>query len=674
MRYLLVFILLVGCAEAETPVDTNREPLANAGPDQTVELGQTVYLSGEGSWDREMDPLTFRWSLIGPEGSQARLNATASMDVNFVPDLAGVYEATLTVHDGKIESEPDFVLINVELDPTSSNRPPVADAGNAQNVQVGQIVQLDGTRSSDPDADPLSFAWSIVTRPPGSTAELNSPSIPRPSFVADRAGTYTVELRVRDGIAKSTQATVEIRAFLDNTPPIANAGADQEVATGSRVQLSGIASYDADSDPLVYVWEMVSKPAGSAAALSETDIVNPTFNADVDGTYELSLKVQDGQSESNPDTVIITASTENIRPVADAGQNRQVALGQEVVLDSSASFDANDNTLTYVWSWVSKPAASQAELFDKTTASARFVPDVEGDFSVQLVVSDGSLESSPSTVTISATQSNRAPVAAAGSDQSVLAGSVVQLDGTQSTDPDQDTLIYRWSIGSKPQGSAAALSNTSAAMPTFTADLEGSYVIQLIVNDGSVDSAPDSLVVSAQAPGMPQPATEGDVVITEFMNDPDALSDTVGEWFEIHNPTNSTWSLSNCVIEDLGIDTHTISEDLVIGPGEYKTLARSTSPGFTPDYVYANFLLANSDDEIIITCNGNEIAQVAFDESNGWSNTAGATKALKRSQIDEVLNDSASAWCEGSTVYVTAGGKSDLGTPGAQNEAFDTCP
>ena len=92
---------------------------------------------------------------------------------------------------------------------------------------------------------------------------------------------------------------------------------------------------------------------------------------------------------------------------------------------------------------------------------------------------------------------NQPPVANAGSDRSVNQASVVELDGSNSSDPENAGLTYSWSFISKPSGSAAVLSNATTATPTFTADLAGAYVVQLVVNDGTSDSTPDEVVITA---------------------------------------------------------------------------------------------------------------------------------------------------------------------------------
>ncbi len=97
---------------------------------------------------------------------------------------------------------------------------------------------------------------------------------------------------------------------------------------------------------------------------------------------------------------------------------------------------------------------------------------------------------------ISDSGSNNTPIANAGPDQSVFVGDSVFLDGSGSADVDGDLLTFDWSLTSVPEGSGAALSDSSAVAPTFEADRSGSYVAQLIVSDGVADSVPDTVIVS----------------------------------------------------------------------------------------------------------------------------------------------------------------------------------
>ena len=89
---------------------------------------------------------------------------------------------------------------------------------------------------------------------------------------------------------------------------------------------------------------------------------------------------------------------------------------------------------------------------------------------------------------------NSAPIANAGPDQTrnILVGDIVVLDGSTSSDADGDTLSDTWTLITEPATSAATLSDPSTERPTFDADVAGTYVARLVVNDGKTDSAADA--------------------------------------------------------------------------------------------------------------------------------------------------------------------------------------
>ena len=97
----------------------------------------------------------------------------------------------------------------------------------------------------------------------------------------------------------------------------------------------------------------------------------------------------------------------------------------------------------------------------------------------------------------SSPRSNTAPTALPGAPQTVLAGAVVQLDGSGSSDPEHDTLHYQWTLTTKPAGSATTLVQADTAKPSFTPDVAGDYVATLVVNDGNLSSAPDTVSIVA---------------------------------------------------------------------------------------------------------------------------------------------------------------------------------
>ncbi len=488
-----------------TATASNRPPVSNAGRAQSVLVGALVTLDGSASADADGDRLTYAWTLTSrPAGSAALLAGAGSAAPSFTVDVAGSYVATLVVNDGRADSAPAAVGISASV----ANAPPVADAGPAQSVLRGAVVTLDGARSSDANGDPLTFAWTLTTRPAGSAAVLTAPTSAAPRFTADVAGSYVASLKVNDGQADSAPATVSISASVANAAPVANAGTPRSVQTGTLVVLDGAASSDANGDPLSYAWTLTARPAASTAVLAGATSAAPTFIADAAGSYVATLVVNDGQINSAPATVSVTASTANVAPVANAGSAQNVLAGSTVVLNGAASSDANGDPLTYAWTLSARPAGSSAALAAAGSATPSFTADAAGTYVVSLVVNDGKLNSVPATAIVTASAGNAVPVANAGTAQNVAAGAVVTLDGSASSDANGDALTYAWTFASRPNGSAAALAGATTAAPTFTADLAGTYVASLVVNDGKASSGAATVTVTARAPQSGLPVEE----------------------------------------------------------------------------------------------------------------------------------------------------------------------
>lgn len=443
-----------------------------------------------------------------------------------------------------------------------ANTAPVANAGPDQTAQVTTTVFLDASGSSDADGDPLAFAWTLVSRPAGSAAELSDEQAVDPSFVVDRAGEYEVALEVDDGRGGTSSDSVVVSTT--NSAPVANAGADQTLAVGETVVLDGGGSTDVDGDALSYHWVLRARPAGSAAALSDANAVNPSFVVDAGGQYLVELVVNDGLLDSPADAVAI--DTRDSAPVADAGADQLVFLGTTAELRGDGSSDVDGDPLTFSWSFVARPDGSAATLSDAGAIRPTFQVDRDGSYVAQLIVNDGILSSAPDTVTL--TTVNRSPEANAGPDQSVALGATVQLDGSGSSDPDPESLAFRWSLTSTPGGSGAALSDPNALAPSFVADLPGVYIAQLVVSDGKTDSLPDTVRIStansapiARAGGDRTVAAGATVVLNGGASeDPDGT------------PLEYAWSLTSvpagsaAVLANPGTVTPSFVADL---PGEY---------------------------------------------------------------------------------------------------------
>lgn len=209
-------------------------------------------------------------------------------------------------NDGCFEAETIIVDLTVDAVPPE-NRAPMANAGDDATVDAGESVMPDGSGSTDPDGDELTYAWTL-TAPDGSTAQLAAADSSMPSFTTDVVGDYVAELTVNDGeFSDSDSVTITAVDPAQNQAPVADAGPDQAVEVGASVALDGTGSSDADGDTLTYSWTLEA-PTGSGAVLDDASSAMPGFSADIAGSYVAVLVVNDGTVDSSAaDEVVITA-------------------------------------------------------------------------------------------------------------------------------------------------------------------------------------------------------------------------------------------------------------------------------------------------------------------------------------------------------------------------------
>jgi hypothetical protein len=264
---------------------------------------------------------------------------------------------------------------------------------------------------------------------------------------------------------------------------------------------------------------------------------------------------------------------------------------------------------------------------------------------------------------------NFPPIAKVQADPSAgVIGYAITFD-SGSFDLDGDLpLSFKWDFGDGES------SLDESPMHAYTDP--GTYTVTLIVTDfrGASSEASLALEVSDQPPA---PNAHGDLVISEIMKNP-SRAETVAEYFEIFNPTATPFTLLGCIISDHGSDSHEIEFDVWVEPGAFATLAASAAafpnpdppPDYVdPDYVYRSFVqdfafYLDATDEVILTCNGTVIDEVAYDSL--FPNLPGTSMNLDPDALDADNNDLSSNWCNTPPLDDTLGG-GDVGTPGTDN-------
>jgi uncharacterized delta-60 repeat protein len=266
----------------------NVTPSVNAGPDQTVNEGDTVSVSGTFS-DPGPDTWTFNWHVVSSNGQVVADGSGQSF--SFIPNDNGTYTVTFTVtdDDGGVGSDDVVVTVN--------NVAPTVNAGADQTVNEGAPVNLSGA-FTDPGSDTWTFNWHVVSSNGQVVADGSGQSF---SFTPNDNGIYTVTFSVTDddGGVGSDQVVVTV----NNVPPTADAGPDQTVTAGTLVTLNGNYSDPGSADTFQFTWHVVSSNGQSVADGHGQSF---SFAPSAAGTYTVTFSVSDDDGGTGSDTAVVT--------------------------------------------------------------------------------------------------------------------------------------------------------------------------------------------------------------------------------------------------------------------------------------------------------------------------------------------------------------------------------
>ncbi len=535
----------------------NAAPVADAGSDRTVAEGFAVTLDGSGSYDPDDNIISYEWTQAAGSVPVTLSDPTVVKPVFTAPDVGpdgGSLAFKLKVTDANDLESTDTCIVNV----TWTNSAPIANAGSNQTVDEG--VTLDGSGSSDLDDEIVSYEW---TQTAGPSVSLSDPTAVSPFFTAPEAGSDGVSLsfslKVTDSGGMESSDICIINVSWINNAPVADTGADRTVDEGVMVTLDGSGSSDPDNDIASYQWTQAS---GTPVTLSDSTSVRPTFTAPDVGPggafLTFSLKVTDSGGLYSSDTCGVKVLWVNIPPVADAGYDRTVSGGVTVTLDGSGSSDPDNGIASYQWKQVSGQLVYLSDLDDAKTSFTAPDPG-QGSISLafSLTVTDNQgLEGTDSCI-INISRTNIAPVASAGTDQTVNEGAVVILDASGSSDQDDGIAFYEWT---QTAGTSVTLSDSTLIRPTFNAPDVGprgqSLVFNLKVTDSGGLQSTDTCKVNISwvntAPvadaGANQIVDEGTVAVLDASGSSDPDNDIVSyQWTQV---SGTPVALSDTTVTD----------------------------------------------------------------------------------------------------------------------------
>ena len=407
----------------------NYRPQALAGEDVSFALpiSQAVKLSAKDSYDLDGNNLSYTWSLISsPAGSSTVLQDANSVVASLSPDTLGDYEIELLVSDGK-QSSTDRIRVS------SNSLSPKAVAGANQLSSLGQSITLNGSGSSDADSTNLNYTWSFVRKPIGSEAEITNSTSQMASFTIDKPGDYEISLMVSDGSLASTDNLI---VSTENIPPHVEI-ATPSIALATAFNISATVT-DAQTD-ISYKWSVLSAPSGeNVFEFSNTETKDTSFTALKPGVYIIQLRADDGIHYSQD---ILFLDIENQAPTADAGMDISSATTGNMVNVSASGSDPEGHSITYQWSFTSKPTGSMAVIGDSKKEDAFFLPDKAGTYTLSVKVSDG-FSSASATMNVTVTDpTNAAPVLGSIGNKSVNIGNELKFQLT-ATDSDTNDIVH----------------------------------------------------------------------------------------------------------------------------------------------------------------------------------------------------------------------------------------
>ena len=319
---LLSFIAIVPVTGNTPP--TQLSARQNSAPNAVIdspsnganfEVDETITFDGSSSNDPDNDTLTYSWN-FGDSESGSGKTTTHSYSIPFV------YVIRLTVSDGELNDT--AIVVIIVGGGGGQNQPPNADISSPSNgdrYDAFETVIFDGSLSSDPEDDPLTYTWDF--------GDDNSSHDAYTTHEYGDTGFYFVTLTVNDGMYNDSS---RIMLNVDNMPPIADAGGDFQAFAGQEILFDGSNSTDPDPTGRIvnWTWDLDNGDMGYGEVF--------TYVYKQKGSYLVTLTVRDNDNSTDSDTIEVVIF--NAKPVASLVTTpSSTVIGEDIEFDATGSYD-----------------------------------------------------------------------------------------------------------------------------------------------------------------------------------------------------------------------------------------------------------------------------------------------------------------------------------------------
>lgn len=451
------------CTETiqDFPVIVNTQPYAEIDFNRVIAKNVPNRIAAWQDFDPDGNELAFRWAGPGIAGS------AEGREIQVQHREAGTYTIQLTADDQTGTQNATYttsVQYKVNAAPVPLFAIPTIEA-------PGETVTLDASASTDPDGDPLRYTWNI-----SDGRELSGV---RQDITFSRPGLYTITLTADDGEGVENSVQQITREIRINRAPIPAITAT-DYTNQAIVDFDASESVDADQGIVSWTWDFGDGQTGSGERI--------THAYQAFGTYTVRLTVDDGQNVSNSVQHTEHSVTINSNPVAVMEFPQVVAPGDEILLDGSQSFDADGTVSEWFWSVNGEPIGEGSRISSSI--------DEPGIFEINLLVRDDSPFEDATSTTSGLIRVNHAPVPAWRNTPEITEpGRVTLFDATDSYDPDNESLRFRWEFS---DGEVMEGEQVTRSFPQ-----SGTYFFTLFADDGeglanSVSSVEGSIRVNME--------------------------------------------------------------------------------------------------------------------------------------------------------------------------------